>query len=84
MIYFCCKTTGSAIKRIALPVIKPFYLMAFGSTTCQEVQGAVYSLEYVVFDTENTDNMDNRVYPFPYGADRKEPTVHYCYYRGKK
>lgn len=51
--------------------------MAFGSTTCQEVQGAVYSLEYVVFDTENTDNMDNRVYPFPYGADRKEPTVHY-------
>lgn len=81
LIYFCCKTTGSAIKRIALPVIKPFYLMAFGSTTCQEVQGAVYSLEYVVFDTENTDNMDNRVYPFPYGADRKEPTIHYCYYR---
>ncbi|XP_022794893.1 uncharacterized protein LOC111333559 [Stylophora pistillata] len=81
LIYFCCKTTGFIIKRIALPVSKPFYLMAFGSKTCQEVQGAVYSLEYVVFDTENTNNMDSRVYPYPYGADRKEPTIHYCYYR---
>lgn len=81
MIYFCCMTTGSVEKRVSLPVSKPFYLLAFESTTCQEVQGAVYSLEYVVFDTENTKNQDASAYPYPYGADLGQPTIHYCYYR---
>lgn len=83
LIYFCCKTTGSVMKRVSLPVNKPFYLLAFESSTCQEVHGAVYSLEYIVFDTENTNNGDARVYPYPYGADLKEPKIYYCYYRGK-
>ena len=83
MIYFCCKSTGSVEKRVSLPVSKPFYLLAFESTTCQEVQGAVYSLEYVVYDTENTNNHDARVYPYPYGAHLRELTIYYCYYRGK-
>lgn len=83
MIYFCCMTTGSVKKRVSLPVNKPFYLLAFESTTCQEVQGAVYSLEYVVFDTENSKNQDEIAYPYPYGANRGQPTIHYCYYRGK-
>lgn len=83
LIYFCCKTTGSVMKRVSLPVNKPFYLLAFESSTCQEVHGAVYSLEYIVFDTENTNNGDARVYPYPYGADLKEPKIYYCYYRSK-
>jgi len=81
MIYFCCMTTGSVEKRVSLPVNKPFYLLAFESTTCQEVQGAVYSLEHVVFDTENTNNQDARAYPYPYGANLRQPTIYYCYYR---
>lgn len=83
VIYFCCKTTGSPLKRISLPVNKAFYLLAFESSTCQEVQGALYSLEYVVFDTENTNNHDARVYPYPYGAQLEEPVIYYCHYRGK-
>lgn len=82
-IYFCCMTTGSVEKRVSLPVNKPFYLLAFESTTCQEVRGAVYSLEYVVFDTENSNNQDARAYPYPYGANLRQPTIYYCYYRGK-
>ncbi|XP_068672669.1 uncharacterized protein [Montipora foliosa] len=81
MIYYCCKSTGAAEKRIPLPVIKPFYLLAFDSPTCQEVKGAVYSLEYIVFDTENSNNSDAKVYPYPYGAHLKDPTIYYCYYR---
>ncbi|XP_074638427.1 uncharacterized protein LOC141896934 isoform X1 [Acropora palmata] len=80
MIYYCCKSTGSVKKRIALPVKKPFYLMPFESATCQEVKGVVYSLEYVVFDTENTQNQDTKVFPYPYGAHLENPTIHYCYY----
>ena len=82
LIYFCCKTTGSVAKRVSLPVNKPFYLLAFESSTCQEVQGTVYSLEYVVFDTENTNNRDSRVYPYPFAANLREPTIYYCHYRG--
>lgn len=89
--YFCVKnstkadegTTGSVEKRVSLPVNKPFYLLAFESTTCQEVRGAVYALEYVVFDTENSNNQDARAYPYPYGANLRQPTIYYCYYRGK-
>lgn len=80
-IYFCCMTTGSVEKRVSLPVNKPFYLLAFESTTCQEVRGAVYALEYVVFDTENSNNQDARAYPYPYGANLRQPTIYYCYYR---
>lgn len=83
MIYYCCKSTGSVKKRIALPVKKPFYLMPFESATCQEVKGVVYTLEYVVFDTENTQNQDTKVFPYPYGAHLENPTIHYCYYTGE-
>lgn len=83
LIYFCCRATGSVAKRISLPVNRPFYLMAFESPTCQEVQDAVYTLECIVFDTENTYNRDAKAYPYPYGADLREPTINYCYYRGK-
>ncbi|XP_073244994.1 uncharacterized protein [Porites lutea] len=81
LIYFCCKKTGSAMKRISLPVNTPFYLLAFEAAICQEVEGAVYSLEYIVFDTEDTNNQDARFYPYPYAAHRRDPTIYYCYYR---
>ena len=83
LIYFCCMTTGSPFKRVSLPVTEPFYLLAFQSTSCQEVQGAVFSLEYIVFDTENTNNHDATMYPFPHAANSAEPMIYYCYYRGK-
>ena len=83
LIYFCCKKTGSAMKRISLPVNTPFYLLAFEAAICQEVEGAVYSLEYIVFDTEDTNNQDARFYPYPYAAHRRDPTIYYCYYRGE-
>ena len=34
MIYYCCKSTGSVKKRIALPVKKPFYQI--GRASCRE------------------------------------------------
>ena len=87
-IYFCCQTVGSVFDTIYLPVDKPFYLIAFKSyfspnPACQEVHGAVATVDYVKFGVENSSS-PNMGGVFPYGADAKpEPYIYYCYYSGK-
>ncbi len=36
---YCCSTKGDVNKPINLPNTKPFYLMTYGSPTCQKVAG---------------------------------------------
>ena len=80
-IFFCCKTTGSYYKPIELPTDKPFYLIAFTSY-CQRVLNTVHTMELIVYDTEDDNNHDKTIFPYPYGADMREPHIYYCYYQG--
>ena len=86
-IYFCCQTVGSVFDTIYLPVDKPFYLIAFKSyfstnPVCQEVHGAVATVEYITFATERS-NITKVGVPFPYGANAEPRRIYYCHYSGK-
>ena len=88
-IFFCCQTLGNTFETIYLPVDKPFYLIAFksvfspGKATCQDVYGAVATVEYIKFGAEQGSAL--RVSrQFPFGADSKPPYIYYCYYSGKR
>ena len=80
-IYFCCQTSGSYDVAMQLPVDKPFYLIAF-RPYCQEVLNTVHTMEFIVYDTEDDNNNDQRTFPYPYGAELQEPRINYCYYQG--
>ena len=82
-IYFCCQTVGSSSTPVELPIDKPFYLIAFNNKQCQEVLKAIHTMEFIRYDTENTNNHDKQNYPYPYSADLHLPYIYYCYYQGK-
>lgn len=82
-IQFCCQTVGSTRDPIQLPIDSPFYLMAFNNKRCQEVLKTIHTMEYIRYDTENDVNHDSQAYPYPFGADFREPYIYYCYYQGK-
>ena len=42
------------MEPIELPTIKPFFLVAYGSASCQQVMWAQASSEWIRFDTEET------------------------------
>ncbi|KAL9956919.1 hypothetical protein ACROYT_G038479 [Oculina patagonica] len=84
-IYYCCSTRGSALSPISLPLDWPFYLIAYGSKTCQAVRGAMSNLEYIYYETEYLTILSKNDYAgaHPYGVTR-DPVGHviyYCYYR---
>ncbi|XP_044163813.1 uncharacterized protein LOC122948184, partial [Acropora millepora] len=81
-IKFCCRTDGNKNKPVVLPTKEPFYLLAYNSTRCQMVKWTVSSLEWIYYDTEDSNNRDNREGAFPYNAATQDPTIYYCYYRG--
>ena len=80
-IFFCCQTSRSYDVAIQLPVDKPFYLIAKGPY-CQEVLNTVHTMEFIVYDTEDDNNHDQKIFPYPYGAGLQEPRINYCYYQG--
>ena len=81
-LYFCCQTQGKWYKSIELPIQKPFYLLPY-SLNCQRVVGAISSLEYIIFNTEDFSNADkfNGHHVF---SDKVQslPKIYYCYYEG--
>lgn len=77
-IYYCCRTDGNKVEPIELPTIKPFFLVAYGSASCQQVMWAQASSEWIRFDTEEDDDGYGGAYP--YGAGMNDHTVYYCYY----
>jgi hypothetical protein len=81
-IYYCCQTDGNWYDSIELPVSQPFYLLTSNSTDtpkCQMVTWALSYLEYIVFDTEDTNNYDTQGGEHLFlDGDKK----YYCYYEG--
>ena len=49
VIYFCCSTSGRISTSISLPYGSPFYLIAYGSHRCQQVQ--YYKVSFVSSST---------------------------------
>lgn len=81
---YCCHTTGKWHEPIELPTEKPFYLLPYGSQRCQRVIGAISSLEYIVYDTEDDNNWDHFNGHHVFTDQVKSlPKVYYCYYEGK-
>lgn len=78
-IFFCCQISGSYNVPIELPTDKPFYLLAF-RPHCQEVLNTGHIMEFIEYATEDHNNHDKKSFPYPYGADFRNPRIHYCYY----
>lgn len=81
-IYYCCSTDGDKFKPIPLPLISPFYLMAFNTSECQRVQGAIATEEYIAFDSEDNNNQNACNGSYPFGPGGRNHRVYYCYYEG--
>ena len=81
-IEFCCRTDGNKDKPVVLPTKEPFYLLAYKFPRCQMVKWAVSRLEWIYYDTEHSNNHDNRGGAYPYNAAKQHPTIYYCHYRG--
>ena len=80
-IFYCCRTDGDKLEPVSLPVINPFYLMAYNNSECQQVKGAIATKEFIRYDNEDTNNKDamNGSFPYQYKTNR---TIAYCYYEG--
>jgi hypothetical protein len=63
-IEYCCRQDGSADAPIHLPNLDPFYLYRYGGK-CQQVHDTTLTEEFLLFDTENTNNSDEfgRIHP---------------------
>ncbi|XP_067027018.1 serine-rich adhesin for platelets-like isoform X2 [Acropora muricata] len=81
VIEYCCSTSGDVNVPISLPTLKPFFLLAYGSPQCQQVNWAVTSNEWIRFDTEDRGNSDHERGAYPYGAGIKDHNITYCYYQ---
>ena len=82
-LYYCCQDEGEWYSSIELPTKNPFYLLPYGSQNCQRVRGAVSSLEYIVYDTEDNFNQDTFEGHHVYSDKSKSlPKIFYCYYEG--
>ena len=84
-IEFCCRTDGDKKDPISLPILTPFYLLAYESAECQQVKWAMASVEWIQFDNEDTDNKDTIEEAHPYDArvDNSTHRIYYCYYKGE-
>jgi hypothetical protein len=84
LIEFCCQNQGLWSNSIQLPVDKPFYLLPRNSQNCQRVKGAISTLDYIIFDTEDSNNHDTFILSHVFAIEDKSlPKIYYCYYRGK-
>ena len=81
-IYFCCRIDGNKNEPILLPSKNPFFLLAYGSSKCQQVKWALGTSEWIRFDTDWFSNSDDLGGAFPYGSGKNGHTIHYCYYQG--
>lgn len=80
LIFFCCSVNGDKNHPVALPLEKPFYLLAYESQDCQAVEGALSRAEYIYYDTDNYNVVKDA---HPYSASQSSIKIIYCYYQGK-
>ena len=79
-IFFCCRTDGDKSDPVPLSLSKPFYLLAYGSSDCQLVKGAITTTEYIIFDNEAKNNQNSSGGVHPYASSS---LIYHCYYQGK-
>ena len=82
-ISYCCRTDGDKLKPITLPVMSPFYLMAYNTSECQRVKGALATEEFIRYHNQYTDNKDSMNGTHPYEEGKENITITYCYYERK-
>ena len=85
ILHYCCQNQWKWYEAIELPTEKPFYLLPYGSQNCQRVKWAVSSLEYIIYDTEDTQpNWDQFNGHHVFTDEVKSlPKIYYCYYEGR-
>ncbi|XP_046842956.1 cubilin-like isoform X2 [Xenia sp. Carnegie-2017] len=86
VIHYCCQTNGNWYDSIELPVIKPFYLLtsnSLSSPKCQIVKWATSQMEYILFNTEDDENIDEFVeaHVFKTSDISGRIKLYYCYYK---
>ena len=79
-IEFCCRRDGSTANQIILPTNKPFILLQ-ATSLCQRVYGMQVSHQWIRWDNEDVDNIDQKSEHAPYedGGDINH-ILHFCYY----
>ncbi|EDO47953.1 predicted protein [Nematostella vectensis] len=86
-IFFCCSTKGDKRTAIDLPLVSPFYLIAYASSSCQRVRGATATREFIYYETEyytlSTKNDYGGAHPYRVTRSRYGHTIYYCYYKHK-
>ncbi|XP_048576214.1 uncharacterized protein LOC5520256 isoform X2 [Nematostella vectensis] len=84
-IFFCCSTKGDKRTAIDLPLVSPFYLIAYASSSCQRVRGATATREFIYYETEyytlSTKNDYGGAHPYRVTRSRYGHTIYYCYYK---
>lgn len=63
--------------------MSPFYLMAYNTSECQRVKGALATEEFIRYDNQDTDNKDSMNGTHPYEKGKENVTIMYCYYERK-
>jgi len=63
--------------------MSPFYLMAYNTSECQRVKGALATEEFIRHNNENTNNKDSMSGTHPFEKGKSNVTIMYCYYEGK-
>ena len=82
-LFYCCRTDGDKLEPVSLPVRIPFYLMAYNSSECQQVNWALATKEFIRFDNEDQNNKDAWNGTHAYVKGDRSLTISYCYYEGK-
>ena len=79
VIYFCCRSDGSAETPIELPMRKPFFLLKH-SSSCQAVQGMRVTEEWIFWDCEDRENKNSFDGEIPQSILAKDIRLYFCYY----
>uniref|UniRef100_A0A2C9JKP1 Apextrin C-terminal domain-containing protein n=1 Tax=Biomphalaria glabrata TaxID=6526 RepID=A0A2C9JKP1_BIOGL len=75
---FCCRRDGDVDTPMKLPIRSPFYLYRYGGR-CQQVREMDVVEEFVLIDSEDTNNNDQRYGAYPDGA-QNDVRLELCYY----
>lgn len=79
LMYFCCRSDGSAETPIELPMRQPFFLLKH-SRKCQAVMGMLISEEWLFWDCEDKENKNLWSGMLPESLLAKDVKLYFCYY----
>ncbi|KAJ7375367.1 hypothetical protein OS493_002119 [Desmophyllum pertusum] len=82
ILYFCCRSDGSAETPIELPMREPFFLLKH-SSSCQAVMGMRVTEEWLFWDCEDRENKNSYFGDIPESFMAKDIKLYYCYYEKK-